>query len=111
MNDNRLTCRSFGSALSPPRPLTYKLLSGDVAGVVGMPYSACKHWGLTLLAQEAGTADALSALLCWGCCFTTASIGVLARIGMSNLHVFSTTPARRGKRRKPYWVVGYTKVT
>ncbi len=30
------TCRSLGFALSPPRPLTYKLLSGEIAGVAGM---------------------------------------------------------------------------
>ena len=89
--DDRLTCRSFGFALSPPRPLTYKLLSGDVAGVVGIPYSACKQLGLTLLAHEAGTGDALSALLYCGCCFTTTPTGILARIGASNLHVFNTT--------------------
>ncbi len=41
-------------------------------------------------AHEAGTADALSALRCRGCCLTRSSAGALARIGGSNLHVFST---------------------
>ncbi len=61
-----LTRRSCWLANCSMNPLTPSVLVVTCAGVVGIPYSACRQAGVVVVAQDAGTASevTLSARAC-----------------------------------------------